>query len=184
MFMVFEAKGFQWIARPGEKLKMPRINKEVGDIVNFNKVLLVKNDKVEVGHPYIEGASVAGKILGHCRDKKIVVFKYKRRKRYRKKKGHLQTYTEVEIKDLIMGTKKKKIKKSIKKPPKIELEEIQGIGKMRAEKLRKSGIKDLNSFLKTDDEKLKAILGNLQISKMKKEGASLIKKRKGVKNGS
>ena len=123
MFAVFETKGFQYCGSPGDKLKIPRLDTKVGEKVSFEKVLLVKNGDIKIGKPYIEGASIEAKVLEHARYKKILVFKFKKRKRYKRTKGHRQTYTEIEIKDIILGgkakTKKKEEKEQIKAEKKI-----------------------------------------------------------------
>jgi large subunit ribosomal protein L21 len=106
MFVVFEAKGFQYLGSPGEKLKIPRLNSKIGEKITFDKVLLVKNGDTKIGRPYIEGASITATIIDHGRYKKIIVFKFKKRKRYKRTKGHRQTYTEIEIKDIILGGKR------------------------------------------------------------------------------
>jgi len=121
MFVVFEAKGFQYIGSPGEKLKIPRLDSEVGKKVTFDKVLLVKNGDTQIGKPYVEGASITAEIVGHGRYKKIIVFKFKKRHRYKRTRGHRQTYTEIEIKDIMLGGKKKTEKKSEEK--KVETKE-------------------------------------------------------------
>ncbi len=116
MFAVFEAKGFQYVGRPGERLRIPRLDSAIGEKVTFDRVLLVKNGDIKIGRPYIEGASIIAKIVEHGRYKKIIVFKFKRRKRYKRTKGHRQTYTEIEIKDIILGgkvTAKKKGKEEV-----------------------------------------------------------------------
>jgi len=105
MFAVFEAKGFQYVGRPGERLRIPRLDTKIGEKITFDKVLLVENGDTKIGQPYIEGASIIAKIVEHGRYKKIIVFKFKRRKRYKRTRGHRQTYTEVEIKDIILGGK-------------------------------------------------------------------------------
>jgi large subunit ribosomal protein L21 len=115
MFAVFEAKGFQYFGSPGERLRIPRLGTKIGEKVTFDKVLLVKNEDTKIGRPYIEGASITAKIVEHGRYKKIIVFKFKRRKRYKRTKGHRQTYTEIEIKDIILGGKATAKKKSEKK---------------------------------------------------------------------
>lgn len=206
MFAVFEAKGFQYIGSPGDKLRIPRLDQKVGEEVTFDKVLLVKNKGTEIGQPYIEGASVSGEIVEHGRYKKLIVYKFKRRNRYRRKAGHRQTYTEIMIKDILHKKKKKtkktetKVKKKAEKEKKvskkvskskkkkkaagktkktvkpIKLSKIKGIGPARVKKLKKAGIKDVKSFVETDEEKLREILGNLGIEKMKKECKSLLKK--------
>jgi len=120
MFVVFEAKGFQYLGSPGEKLKIPRLDTKIGEKVSFEKVLLVKNGDTKIGQPYIEGASIKAKVIEHGRYKKIIVFKFKRRNRYRKTRGHRQTYTEIEIKDIILGGKVEPKKKSEKEEIKAE----------------------------------------------------------------
>lgn len=211
MYVVFEAKGFQWVCDIGSKVKIPLLDKGVGEEVTFDKVLLVKNEDVLIGRPYIKGAIVKGVITKHSRYGKIIVYKYKRRKRYRRTIGHRQHYTEIEIKDVVLKesakekkavkakkegkvkekfkekkpkkvTKKKKVeevKKVKKKAVSIELQEIPGIGPARIKKLQKAGIKDVSTFLSTDTDKLKEILGNVDVDAMKKESKSLLKNLKG-----
>jgi len=120
MFVVFEAKGFQYLGSPGEKLKIPRLDTKIGERVSFEKVLLVKNGDIKIGQPYIEGASIAAEVIEHGRYRKIIVFKFKRRNRYRRTRGHRQTYTEIEIKDIILGGKVEPKKKSEKEEIKVE----------------------------------------------------------------
>jgi len=82
----------------GQKLRIPRIADEVGASVSFGDVLLIaKDDVVTVGTPTVAGASVQVKILEHTRGEKIRVAKHRRRKRYRRVKGHRQEYTEIEV---------------------------------------------------------------------------------------
>jgi large subunit ribosomal protein L21 len=98
MFAVIETGGKQYKVAAGDKLKVEHLEAGDGETFSFDKVLL-KSDgkKVEVGAPYVKGVKVEAKILGSGRDKKKIVFKYHSKTRYRKKKGHRQSYTEVEI---------------------------------------------------------------------------------------
>jgi len=114
MFAVFEAKGFQYIGSPGEKLRIPRLDSEVGEEITFDKVLLVKNGDTQIGKPYVEGASITAEIVGNERYKKIIVFKFKKRNRYKRTRGHRQAYTEIEIKDIKVEAKEEKTTKSKK----------------------------------------------------------------------
>ena len=83
---------------PGDKIKIEKINKKEGNEVTFKDVLLVKkNRKVEVGTPMVKGAKVVGKIISQGKGKKVIVFKYRSKTRYKKKKGHRQPFTEIEI---------------------------------------------------------------------------------------
>jgi len=116
MFAVFEAKGFQYCGSPGDKLKIPHLDTKVGEKVSFERVLLVRNGDIKIGKPYIEGASIEAEVLEHSRYKKILVFKFKKRTRYKRTRGHRQTYTEIEIKDVILGGKvKPKVREGKKK---------------------------------------------------------------------
>ena len=83
---------------PGRKIKIEKVNKKEGQEVVFGQVLLLeKNKKVEIGSPLVKGAKVIGKVLRQGKAKKVIVFKYKPKKRYKKKTGHRQPFTEVEI---------------------------------------------------------------------------------------
>ncbi|HHE76433.1 MAG TPA: 50S ribosomal protein L21 [Candidatus Parcubacteria bacterium] len=98
MLAVIKTGGKQYIVKPGDKIKIEKINGEVGSEVKFNDVLLVdKNNKVEIGSPALEKAEVIGKITKQGKGDKVIVFKYKPKTRYKKKTGHRQLYTEVEI---------------------------------------------------------------------------------------
>jgi len=99
MRAVIETGGKQYLVSPGDKIKIEKIKGKKGDKVEFTNVLLLeKNKKVEIGKPVIKKAKVVGEILKQGREDKVIVFKYKPKKRYKKKKGHKQPFTEVEIK--------------------------------------------------------------------------------------
>ncbi|MDD5719194.1 MAG: 50S ribosomal protein L21 [Candidatus Krumholzibacteria bacterium] len=98
MYAVVKIKGQQFRVRQGLKLQVPLLENEVGAAVTFDEVLLLTDgDAVQVGTPRVAGASVAAEVLRHGRSRKIVVLKRKRRKNYRRKKGHRQDFTEVSI---------------------------------------------------------------------------------------
>jgi len=95
---VIKTGGKQYVVSPGKKLKIEKLPQEEGSDVVFEEVLLLENEKgTEIGTPFIEGASVKGKLLEQGKAKKVVVFKFKAKKRERKKKGHRQPYSEIEI---------------------------------------------------------------------------------------
>lgn len=97
-FAVIETGSKQYKVTSGQKLKIEKLEIKPGEAVAFDKVLLIADgDNVQVGAPYVAGAKVAGKVLrqGHART--VIVFKYHSKARYRKKKGHRQLFTEVEI---------------------------------------------------------------------------------------
>ncbi|MDP3953575.1 MAG: 50S ribosomal protein L21 [bacterium] len=101
MFAVIETGGKQYRVSPGDKVKIEKLEAEDGSAFIFDKVLLVQTDKdTKVGTPYVNGAKVQAEILREGRAKKVVIFKYKPKKRYRKKQGHRQSFTEVEIKKI------------------------------------------------------------------------------------
>lgn len=100
-FAVIKTGGKQYLVTPGQKIKIEKLNKKIGDEVSFKEVLLMeKNNKVEIGEPKVAGAEVVGKVLSQRKGEKKIVFKYKSKTRYKVKKGHRQTYTEVEIKKI------------------------------------------------------------------------------------
>lgn len=108
MFAVIKTGGKQYIVEPGKKVKIEKLDKKAGDEVIFKEVLLMeKNNRVEIGDPKIKGAEVLGKVLSQGKGKKVIVFKYKAKTRYRVKKGHRQPYTEVEIKKIDVAEKEK-----------------------------------------------------------------------------
>ena len=97
MFAVIETGGKQYRVSPGTKIKVEKLASEGEDFV-FDKVLLVSDGKeLKIGKPYLEGSKVEAKVLGQGRARKIIVFRYHSKTRYRKKKGHRQPFTEVEV---------------------------------------------------------------------------------------
>lgn len=101
MFAVIKTGGKQYLVAKGQKLKIEKLEVEAGKPVEFNEVLLVAGDtKMEVGTPFVKDAVVRAKVAGQGRAKKQIVFRYHAKTRYRKKKGHRQPFTEVEITDI------------------------------------------------------------------------------------
>lgn len=102
MFAVIETKGFQFVVTKGEKIKIPVIIAEKGKEVEFEKVMMIKDDgKTLVGKPYLKGAKVKGIVRECGRLPKIIVFKFIRKEKYRRKRGHHQDFCEVEITDIL-----------------------------------------------------------------------------------
>ncbi|MCK6586057.1 MAG: 50S ribosomal protein L21 [Polyangiaceae bacterium] len=97
MYAVIKTGGKQYRVAEGQKLRVEKLAGNAGDKVTFDEVLLVGGDTPKIGQPLVKGASVAAEIVGQDRGKKIVVFKFKRRKNYRRKNGHRQPYTELKI---------------------------------------------------------------------------------------
>lgn len=95
---IIETGGKQYRVSPGEKLKIEKINAEAGTNFVFDRILLLADgDKITIGTPYLEGAKVETKVLKQGRDKKKIVFRYHSKTRYKKKKGHRQPFTEIQI---------------------------------------------------------------------------------------
>jgi large subunit ribosomal protein L21 len=98
MFAVVDIAGFQEMVSVGDTLRVPTLDAEIGKKVTMDQVLLVSDGaNISTGTPIVDGASVELTILSHGRDKKIRVFKMKKRKRYRRTAGHRQGFTEVEV---------------------------------------------------------------------------------------
>jgi large subunit ribosomal protein L21 len=98
MLAIIETGGKQYKVRVGDKIKIEKLNAEEGSNFIFDKVLLkAKDDTVLIGTPYLENEKVEAKVLKHGRERKKIVFKYHSKTRYKKKKGHRQPYTLVEI---------------------------------------------------------------------------------------
>lgn len=101
MYAIFHAQGKQWRAEPGATIKLPSLDAEPGDRVTFDRVLLASREgEILIGRPSLEGASVSTEVLRHGKGDKVIVFKRKKRKNYRRKQGHRQSFTEVEIVDI------------------------------------------------------------------------------------
>lgn len=101
-FAVIKTGGKQYLVTPGQKLKIEKLETGGGAGVSFSEVLLVVDGvTAEIGAPFISGATVEAEVLKQGRERKKIVFKYHSKARYRKKKGHRQPYTEVEIKKIV-----------------------------------------------------------------------------------
>ncbi len=98
MIAIIKTGGKQYKVLPGTKIEIEKIEAKEGEEVVFSDVLLIEKDsKVEIGKPMIKGAKVTGKVIKHGKGDKIIIFKYKPKKRFQQKKGHRQMFTEVEI---------------------------------------------------------------------------------------
>jgi len=97
MYALVEFKGKQYKAEKGALLKVDKIDAEPGSAVSIDTVILVSGDSVKVGSPYVQGAKVSATVESHGKDGKIIVFKYKPKKDYRRKQGHRQQYSIIKI---------------------------------------------------------------------------------------
>ena len=118
MYAIVEIKGKQYKVREQETLYVPFVKTaQADDTLTFDRVLLLANgDDVSIGAPTVKGAKITAKVLGHVKGDKVLVFKKRRRKRYKVKRGHRQQYTQIQIEALSAGgAKKKKAAKKTKK---------------------------------------------------------------------
>lgn len=98
MYAIIETGGKQYRVQEGDEFRVEKLDGQSGDTIEFDKVLLVSDDNgVQVGKPLLEGAKVEGEILENGKAKKVIAFKYKAKKGYRKKKGHRQPFSKVKI---------------------------------------------------------------------------------------
>ena len=109
MIAVIKTGGKQYVVHQGDKIKVEKLDKKEGEVVTFLEVLLVaenpstgsgQGQKVEVGNPILKKASVLAKIISHGKAEKVISFKYKPKKRYARKVGHRQPFTEIEITEI------------------------------------------------------------------------------------
>lgn len=104
MYAIIRSGGKQFRAEPGKTIKVPSLVAEPGDKVTFDDVLVAATDDgLQIGAPSVAGAAVTGEVVRHGKDKKVIIFKWKRRKNYRRKAGHRQDFTEVRISDIRLG---------------------------------------------------------------------------------
>jgi len=102
MYAVIETGGKQYRVQEGDVIRVEKLNIADGETVKFDKVLVVAEDgKLNVGKPYVDGAVVEGLVEKQDKAKKIIIFKYKAKKDYRKKQGHRQPYTQVKIEKIV-----------------------------------------------------------------------------------
>ncbi len=103
MYAVIESGGKQYRVTEGEVVRLEKLPGQPGEEVVLERVLLVSDDRTVVGTPFVDGARVVGRIVAHGRGRKIVVFKFKPKVRYRRKQGHRQPYTAVRIERIEFG---------------------------------------------------------------------------------
>ena len=104
MYAIIETGGKQYRVEPDEVLQVEKLTAAPGDVVEFDKVALIQNEgNINLGKPWIEGAKVACRVLAQGRDRKVVVFTYKAKKNYKRKKGHRQSFTRVKVEKIGMA---------------------------------------------------------------------------------
>ena len=104
MYAIIRAGGHQYRAEPGKTIRIQSVDAQPGETVTFNDVLLgADGDTIKIGAPVVSGAAVTAEVVRHGRGEKIIIFKHKRRKNYRRKQGHRQKFTEVRINEINLG---------------------------------------------------------------------------------
>ena len=117
MYAIIESCGRQYKVSEGDVVFFEKLEAEEGKKITFDNVVLVSDDKkVEVGVPYVKGVKVEGKVVSHGKGKKILVYKYKAKKNYRRTQGHRQPYTRVEITKIKTASEKAEVKETAAKP--------------------------------------------------------------------
>jgi large subunit ribosomal protein L21 len=177
MYAIVEIAGQQFKVAKDQKVYVNRLQGEEGSKVSFDNVLLLDNNgKVSIGAPAIEGASVTAQILSHLKGDKVIVFKKKRRKGYRKKNGHRQYLSEIQIESIAATGSKKSAKKEAKAEVKVEapkkevkkatpkkvkvddLKKIEGIGPKIASTLIEAGIVSFSDLANSEPAKISEII--------------------------
>lgn len=103
-YAVFKTGGKQYRVQPGDTLDVEKLSVAVDSVVEFEEVLAVsQNGEITIGAPFVAGAKVLARVQSEYKDKKLIVFKYKAKTRYRKMRGHRQTYTRVLVQDIQVG---------------------------------------------------------------------------------
>lgn len=106
MYAIVETGGKQYKVEEGQILKVEKMDVPENELVNLDRVLLIRDDEsTHIGSPYVEGARVEARVVRHGRGRKVIVFKYKRRKDYKKKRGHRQHFTELKIEKISLEGK-------------------------------------------------------------------------------
>jgi large subunit ribosomal protein L21 len=184
MYAIVEIAGHQFKVEKDQKVFVNRLAIEEGEAVSFDNVLLIADgSNITVGAPAIGGAQVSAKVLKHLQGDKVIVFKKKRRKGYRKKNGHRQALTEIVIESVVASgakpaakaekaapkkeTKKVEAKAAPKKAAKAtgkadDLKKVEGIGPKIAETLVEAGIATFAELAKTDAAKISEIIAGVR----------------------
>lgn len=172
MYAVVKTGGKQFRVAADDVIKVEKLVGEAGDIVTLDEVLMVGGDSVEIGAPTVAGASVAAEILEQARDKKIVVFKKRRRQNYRRKKGHRQAMTVLKVREILTGGAKTTAKASAKPAAKKaepkaapkaadgvkdDVSLIGGVGPKLKERLAEAGITSLKQIADMDEAALREL---------------------------
>ena len=161
MYAIVEMAGQQFKVAKDQKVFVHRLDSNEGDAVIFDNVLLIDdNGAITIGAPAIDGASVQAKVLRHLKGDKVIIFKKKRRKGYKVKNGHRQSFTEILVEEILAsgGKKAEKKEKSAKKSKGDDLKIVEGSGPKAAEALVNAGVDTFEKLSKKSVEEIKNIL--------------------------
>ncbi len=174
MYAIIKTGGKQYRVAPEDVITVEKLAGEPGDTVVISEVLMVADgDGVQIGAPFVEGASVACELVEQTRGPKIIIFKKKRRKHYRRKKGHRQDLTVLKVTEILTGGKKPSGKKAAPKkaakpaPAKAEkkadkeggddLSLLSGVGPVLVKKLNEAGITTFRQIAELTPEQAKEL---------------------------
>ena len=143
MYAIIESCGKQYKVAEGDVVFFEKLEVEEGKKVTFDNVVLVSDDKkVEVGAPYVKGVKVEGKVVSHGKGKKILVYKYKAKKNYRRTQGHRQPYTKVEITKIKTAAEKAEAKAEVKAEAKTEAKVADKKATTKTASAKKEAVKE------------------------------------------
>ena len=121
MYAIIKTGGKQYRVQENDVLKVEKLNVAVGETVTFDEVVAVGGDKLQVGTPFVEGCAVQAEVLEQGKNEKVIIFKYKAKKDYRRKNGHRQPYTLVKVTGIGAAAKAKTAEKAEKSEVKASL---------------------------------------------------------------
>jgi len=172
MYAVVTIQGFQYRLEQGETVRIPKYDIDVGEKLKIPEVLLISDgDNISVGAPFVEGAVVEATVTGHDKDKKIVIFKKKRRKDYSVKRGHRQEFTEIIVNAIKTGVPKKE-----KKVKAVEgIEEVAAVPKVHDLEMPKKAPEKEAQEQKSPKKTKKA--GPVKTETVKKPAKAVAKKK-------
>ena len=143
MYAIIESCGKQYKVAEGDVVFFEKLDVEEGKKVTFDNVVLVSDDKkVEVGAPYVKGVKVEGKVVSHGKGEKVLVYKYKAKKNYRRTQGHRQPYTKVEITKIKTAAEKAEAKAEVKAEAKTEAKVAEKKATTKTESTKKEEVKE------------------------------------------
>ena len=162
MYAIVECGGRQYRAEEGHTFSVEKLSHEVGDQITLNNVYLLSNGAgVQIGQPTVEGVSILATVTEQYRGKKIFVWKYKPKKRYRRRRGHRQSYTRLRIDSILTGGESAPAEAEVVAD---NLTRIEGIGPKVASVLNDAGITSFEALAAESAENLRSILKAASVS--------------------